>query len=176
MHIPPYKKQYVIILNMGSREIQSVFSQCRNVARRNNPQGVPLINKLERICLSNYSGKLSTEKARIAIRSVLFEHNQNPSMLDMAEAQAKSSKMLAIVPDYVPSTQGKSVVGLLNQKQTKQKAIKYSGGIFGGMNTGKTKPLALFDKPVKQDELLSTMIEDIIEYYYENKFLKELKK
>lgn len=33
-----------------------------------------------------------------------------------------------------------------------------------------------FDKPVKQDELLSTMIEDIIEYYYENKFLKELKK
>ena len=33
-----------------------------------------------------------------------------------------------------------------------------------------------FDKPVKQDELLSTMIEDIVGYYYENKFLKELKK
>ena len=33
-----------------------------------------------------------------------------------------------------------------------------------------------FDKPVKQDELLSKMLEDIIEYYYENKFLKELKK
>ena len=33
-----------------------------------------------------------------------------------------------------------------------------------------------FDKPVKQDELLSRMIEDIIGYYYENKFLKELKK
>ncbi|MCX8514362.1 MAG: hypothetical protein ORN24_02215 [Burkholderiales bacterium] len=31
-----------------------------------------------------------------------------------------------------------------------------------------------FDKPVKQDELLSTMIEDIVGYYYENKFLKEL--
>lgn len=33
-----------------------------------------------------------------------------------------------------------------------------------------------FDKPVKQDELLSMMIEDIIGYYYENKFIKELKK
>lgn len=33
-----------------------------------------------------------------------------------------------------------------------------------------------FDKPVKQDELLSMMIEDIIGYYYENKFLNELKK
>ena len=33
-----------------------------------------------------------------------------------------------------------------------------------------------FDKPVKQDELLSMMIEDIVEYYYENKFLQELKK
>ena len=33
-----------------------------------------------------------------------------------------------------------------------------------------------FDKPVKQDELLSTMIEDIVGYYYESKFLNELKK
>ena len=33
-----------------------------------------------------------------------------------------------------------------------------------------------FDKPVKQDELLSMMIEDIVGYYYENKFIKELKK
>lgn len=33
-----------------------------------------------------------------------------------------------------------------------------------------------FDKPGKQDELLSMMIEDIVGYYYENKFLKELKK
>ena len=33
-----------------------------------------------------------------------------------------------------------------------------------------------FEKPVKQDELLSMMIEDIVEYYYENKFLQELKK
>ena len=32
-----------------------------------------------------------------------------------------------------------------------------------------------FDKPMKQDELLSTMIEDIIDYYYKNKFLTELK-
>lgn len=33
-----------------------------------------------------------------------------------------------------------------------------------------------FDKPVKQDELLSMMIEDLVGYYYEHKFLKELKK
>lgn len=33
-----------------------------------------------------------------------------------------------------------------------------------------------FDKPVKQDELLSMMIEDVVGYYYENKFLKDLKK
>lgn len=33
-----------------------------------------------------------------------------------------------------------------------------------------------FDKPVKQDELLSIMIEDIVAYYYEHKFIKELKK
>lgn len=33
-----------------------------------------------------------------------------------------------------------------------------------------------FDKPGKQDELLSMMIEDIVGYYYENKFLNELKK
>ena len=33
-----------------------------------------------------------------------------------------------------------------------------------------------FDKPVKQDELLSVMIEDIVEYYYKNKFVKELQK
>ena len=33
-----------------------------------------------------------------------------------------------------------------------------------------------FDKPMKQDELLSMMIEDIIDYYYKNKFLSELKK
>ena len=33
-----------------------------------------------------------------------------------------------------------------------------------------------FDKQVKQDELLSTMIEDIVKYYYENKFVKELQK
>ncbi|MBY0380206.1 MAG: hypothetical protein K2P99_07395 [Burkholderiales bacterium] len=33
-----------------------------------------------------------------------------------------------------------------------------------------------FDKPVKQDELLSMMIEDIVSYYYDNKFIMELKK
>ncbi len=32
-----------------------------------------------------------------------------------------------------------------------------------------------FDKTVKQDELLSMVLEDIVKYYYENKFLKELK-
>lgn len=149
MHIFPYLNSYVISLSMGSREIQSVFNQCRNIARRKNPKGVPLINKIERICLSNYNGKLSTEKARIAIRSALFEHNQNPSMLDMAEAQAKSSKMLAIVPDYVPSTQGDSVVGLLNKKSIKQKPVVYTEGIFSKINTGKTKNLALFGNTVK---------------------------
>lgn len=33
-----------------------------------------------------------------------------------------------------------------------------------------------FDKQVKPDELLSTMIDDLINYYYDNKFIQELKK
>lgn len=141
---------------MGTREIQSVFSQCRNVARKNNPEGVPLINTLERICLSNYSGKLPVEKARIAIRSALFKYNQNPSMLDLAEAQAKSSKMLSVVPDYIPSTQEKSVVSLINQKANVQKPVKFVNGIFGKVPnySGKTKskPAIFMEAKVNQSK------------------------
>lgn len=135
---------------MGTKDIQSVFSACRNLARKNNPKGVPAINKLERICLANYEGKMSSAKARVAMRQVLFDHNLNPTMLDMAEVQAKSSKMIGPVPDVIPSTQGKSVVGLLNQKQVKQKAFSYSGGIFANVNLKQSKPVAFMGKPIKQ--------------------------
>lgn len=33
-----------------------------------------------------------------------------------------------------------------------------------------------YDKNVKQDELLSTMLEDLVNYYYEHKFINEIKR
>ena len=33
-----------------------------------------------------------------------------------------------------------------------------------------------YDKNLKQDELLSTMIEDLVNYYYEHKFINEIKR
>lgn len=33
-----------------------------------------------------------------------------------------------------------------------------------------------FDKSLKQDELISTMIEELVEYYYKNKFIAEIKR
>ena len=33
-----------------------------------------------------------------------------------------------------------------------------------------------YDKNLKQDELLSTMLEDLVNYYYEHKFINEIKR
>jgi hypothetical protein len=148
--IEPFKNSYIAnkCLYMGTKEIQSDFSRIRSVARRVNPSSVPLVNKIERICLSRKQGRLSAERTRFALRQVLIEHGKNPSMLDMAEAQARASKTFGPIPD----TRSQGVLQQINNVKPSMAKSGFSKekdsvlGLMQGIQVNRmrqTKPLAI---------------------------------
>ncbi|MBY0379701.1 MAG: hypothetical protein K2P99_04805 [Burkholderiales bacterium] len=72
------------------------------------------------------------------------------------------------------STNETSIISSTPVKDTITRKITFKNNVLRELSTMASH--YHFDKPVKQDDLLSMMIEDIVGYYYENKFIKELKK